>query len=329
MADDGGGAVAFVAIVLLVIFSMAALTVDLGSGWRTRRALIPATDAAALAAAQDYARGLDGCALSAPGYLTDNEAAAVLDSCTVQTAGTNGYVTVTASHNVPTFFAAVLGFGDYTVSSSTSAAWGPPAAATGLRPLGLCLPGDLDLQHVIYNPTATATEIVVEYNKEHPDDCGSTEGNWGPIDLDGNGNSHQDMNDWLLNGYPGLVQFSDHPVSSCAGEEHCYEGDTGADLAGSQRILQTLVDRNEYFAVPLFNFAEGNGNNARYHLVGLAQVKLLEFKVVGKEADRFLRFLVEPGFVGGLPGGSGSGSGDNKVVSICGVDASDLSGCLP
>ncbi|MDH3300503.1 MAG: pilus assembly protein TadG-related protein [Acidimicrobiia bacterium] len=326
--NDDGVTLPLVALMLVVIMGMASLVVDLGSGWRTRRALIPATDAAALAAAQDYAQGLDGCSLSAGNYLASNEGAAVLDLCDPHASGTNGYVTVAASHNVQTWFAAVLGLGDYTVTSASTAAWSDPSGVNGLRPLGLCLNGDADLQNAVYNPDADPVEIVVEYTKEHPNDCGSTTGNWGPIDLDGNGNSHQDMNDWLLDGYPGLIEFSDHVVTSCT-DEHCLEGDTGADLAGSQSYLNTLVSRDEYILLPLFNFVEGNGANARYHVVGIVRVKILQHKVVGAEDKRFLRLLVEPGFVPGIGGGSGSGTGGSKVVSICAVDATDLSGCLP
>ena len=324
---DDGAAMPFIALMLVVIFGMAALTIDLGNGWRLRRALIPATDAAALAAAQDFAQGDDGCATTAGFYVTQNEANATMDSCVPTINGGNGYVTVTASHPVKTWFAAVLGRTDYTVQSSTIAAWGDPAGATGLRPLGLCLTGDVDLQDAVYNPSATAKEIIVEYTKEHPNDCGSTTGNWGPIDLDGNGNSHNDLNDWLLNGYPGLIEFADHPVTSCT-DEHCLEGDTGADLAGSQVHLNTLVTRDEYIFLPLFNFVEGNGANARYHVVGIIRVKILEHKVVGKEENRYLKLLVEPGFVPGVPGGGGA-SGGSKTVGICAVEGSDTSGCTP
>ncbi len=59
--DDDGVTLPLVAIMLVVITGMAALTIDLGNGWRIRRALIPATDSAALAAAQDYAQGINGC----------------------------------------------------------------------------------------------------------------------------------------------------------------------------------------------------------------------------------------------------------------------------
>ncbi len=328
-SSDTGAAMPFVAVSLLVIFGMAALTIDLGNGWRIRRALIPASDAAALAAAQDYAQGLDGCATVAGTFVTDNEPAATMDLCDPQPlSGSNGYVTVTASHNVQTWFAPVIGLGDYAVGSSTTAAWGDPSAASGLRPMGLCLPGDADLEYVIRNPSATATEIVVEYTKEHPNDCGSTDGNWGTIDLDGDGNSHNDMVQWIIDGYPGLIEFEDHVVTSCV-DAHCYEGDTGADLAGAQQQLRDLRDSGQYFTLPLFNFVEGQGANAKFHLAGLARVQLLDFRVVGNESSRFLRLLVQPGFVSGVPGGSGSGTGGNKVVSICAVDATNAAGCTP
>ena len=48
-ASDTGAATALVAASMIIFMGAAALTVDLGNGWRTRRALIPATDAGALA----------------------------------------------------------------------------------------------------------------------------------------------------------------------------------------------------------------------------------------------------------------------------------------
>ena len=335
LRDDEGVTLPLVALMLVVILGMASLVIDLGNGWRIRRALIPATDSAALAAAQDYAQGINGCdpvAGSAQSYVTSNESGATMVSCQPQPgSGSNGYVTVTASHPVQTWFASVLGLGNYTVTSASTAAWSDPSGAYGLRPLGLCIDGNQDLHDAIYaNPPPTSpVSVYVEWTKEQPTACGDTTGNWGAVDLDGVvGGGANDLSDWMEFGYEGLVEFEDHTVSTCSGEPHCLPSQTGSSLASTKQEMNDLVTSGQYFTVPLFNFVENNGQ-AWYHIIGLARVRLVDFKMEGAEANRFIDLLVEPGFVPGVPGGSGSGTGGNKVISICAVDATNTAGCLP
>ena len=329
--DDDGIAIGYVAIALVVLLGMASLVVDLGNGWRTRRSLVPATDAAALAAAQDYVNGNDGCALSAATYLTNNEAAANLVACTPFLYNADqGRVSVTGTHNVDTWFAPVIGLGDYPVDSVSTAVWGPPATVTGLRPIGLCIEGSSQLQAVVDNPPATETLIRIDYSKDQPNACGgaSTPGNWGTIDFDGGANSNADTKDWVLNGYPGDVSFANHAVTSCAGEPHCYEGDTGA-LAGINKELAQLQASGIYFTLPVFNFVENPGANADFHLMGVVRVRLIDYRVNGPQASRYFELLVKPGLITGTCCGGGGGASGNKVVALCGVDPNEFSACAP
>ncbi|MGB5755420.1 MAG: pilus assembly protein TadG-related protein [Acidimicrobiales bacterium] len=323
--------IVFVAISLVVMLGMASLVVDLGNGWRTRRALIPATDAAALAAAQDYVNGDNGCGGTAGAYLSNNEGAANLVSCVpFQYNADHGRVSVTGTHNVQTWFAPVIGLGDYPVDSVSTAVWGPPAAVTGLRPIGLCIDGSAALQAIVDNPPATPTLIRVDYSKDQPDDCGggSIPGNWGTVDFDGGANSNADTKDWVANGYPGEVVFGNHAVASCGGEPHCYEGDTGA-LAGLQGELNGLRGSGIFFTLPVFNFIENPGANASMHLMGVVRVRLIDFKVNGPEQARFFELLVEPGLITGTCCGGGGGAAGNKVIAICGVDPNAFGACGP
>ncbi len=329
LTDDSGISMPLVAMAMTMMLGMSALVIDLGNGWRTRRAIIPATDAAALAAAQDYVNGIDGCAAVATTYLVNNEAAATLDGCTkVDYSSDRGRVTVTASHNVETWFAPVLGIGDYTVSSASTATWGPPLAATGLRPIGLCLDGSAVLQAAI--ASATASTITITYDKDQPNTCGggTIPGNWGTIDFDGGANSNSDTKDWINNGYPDSVFFDNHPVTSCVSEPHCYEGDTGA-IAGIQGELTALMNSGVFFSLPVFNFAENPGGNAQFHLAGVVRVQLVDFKVNGAEANRFFTFNIEPGLITGVCCDGGGGASGVKVIALCGVDPNQFAACDP
>jgi len=337
LAGDGGAAMVMVAASMIVIMGAAALTVDIGNGYRIRRSLIPATDAGALAAAQDFAditNPQNGCTNgTAQSFVVSNEANVdVPVTCTPFTysGGQQGRVTVTATHNVNTWFAAVIGSGDYSVSSTSTAVWGPPASVTGLRPIGLCIDGSSALQNIVDNPPTTETVIVVNYSKDQPDDCGgsSIPGNWGTVDFDGGANSNADTKDWIENGYPDPVTFGNHGVSSCTGEPHCYEGDTGA-LSGINSELNGLKSSGIYFTLPVFNFVENPGGNALLHLMGVVRVRLIDYKVNGPEAARFFELSVKPGLITGTCCGGGGGSGGNKVITICGVDPGQFTACDP
>jgi Flp pilus assembly protein TadG len=330
-ADERGVVLPMVALSLVVIMGMAALVVDLGNGWRTRRALIPATDASALASAQDYAKGTNGCAATAGSYLTSNEATASLVSCApFNYNASQGRVTVTASQNVHTWFAGVIGRGDYPAVSVTTAVWGPPATVTGLRPIGLCIEGSLPLQNVINNPPVSETLIRVAYSKDQASDCGGAQipGNWGTVDFDGGSNSNNDTKNWISNGFPGEVSFSNHMVTSCAAEAHCYQGDTGA-LSGLNSELTGLKTSGIYFVLPVFNFAQSPGANARLHLMGVLRVRLIDFKITGADSGKYFDLLVKPGLITGTCCGNSSGASGNKVIALCGVDPNAFDACAP
>ncbi len=192
---EKGAAMVLVMLAMYALCGAAAFTIDLGNGWQTRRSLITGTDAAALAAAQTYANGGNGCTSVAASYLTMNSPAAALTGCTRSGVGSaGGLVTVTASEPVDAYFGPVIGFNDWTVTSATSALYGPITSPTGLRPFGLCLAGSAALQGFLASPTVTTT-ITINYTKDHPNDCGpggSLPGNWGTIDFNGGANSNSD-----------------------------------------------------------------------------------------------------------------------------------------
>jgi Flp pilus assembly protein TadG len=329
--DEEGAAIVMVAGAMLVIMGMAALVIDLGNGWRTRRALIPATDAGALAAAQAYVTGENGCGGIHETYVLDNEAAAFDITCDQpgDPDADHGRVTVTASHNVETWFASAIGLGDFEVQSTSTAAWAPAGGVYGLRPIGLCLAGSSQLQDLVDNPPDVPTDITIMYDKDQPDACGDdtfVPGNWGSIDFTGIGNNFKD---WVEFGYDGLVGFEYHDVSACD-DDHCYIGDTG-NLPGAKNELDGLVG-GDYFTLPVFNYVNDlPGNNAEFHIAAILRVRLMSYKLTGQPSTHFFTFRVKPGLVVGpcCAGGGGGGSAGNKVIAICGVDPGQFEACEP
>ncbi|MGI9597461.1 MAG: pilus assembly protein TadG-related protein, partial [Acidimicrobiales bacterium] len=140
-SGERGASLAIVAVSLVWIVGMASLVVDVGSGWLSRQTLVAATDAAALAAAQDLVdRPWDkaGACSTARTYVSSNAVDAAVTDCAVTSAGSaQGRVTVSVAEDLETNFSP-LGPQDGSVGSVSTATWGPPLTVTGLRPFGLC-----------------------------------------------------------------------------------------------------------------------------------------------------------------------------------------------
>jgi Flp pilus assembly protein TadG len=317
-ADDERGAVAIiVAVCAIVLFGFAAYAIDAGNLWATRRSMVTATDASALASAADFSVGLNGCSSSAATLVSLNQADATMDSCTVagSTATDAGHTTVRASKNVEYTFAGVFGLTSKQVDSATTAEWGIPSSVSGLRPFGLCLHANAALQswlNLPAGPTGTSGTIRITYGKSQPDACGTTvPGNWGVQDFDGGANSNADTKDWTRNGYPGTVSVGQN-----------VPGDTGAFSNSLNSELDYLRSSGEFFALPIFDTAAGNGSNSTFHVVAFANVKLVDFRTTGNQASRYLELVFSKGVLSGQCCGSGIDTGV-RAIRICDVDTTN------
>jgi Flp pilus assembly protein TadG len=312
-ADERGTVVIIVALLLVVLFGFAAYALDTGNTWQVRRHLITATDAAALGAAHEYAKGNDGCAGTDDALVSANFSGASVQSC-ARSAGTGpGYVTVTANHDVEWNFARIFGATGRTVTASTTAAWGSPLGVTGLRPLGLCA----DEEHlkswltaVANGNTAPSPTVRISYTKESPDLCGGDKvpGNWGIQDFNGGNNGTPEIRDWLLNGYSGIVHKGDW-----------IPGNTGAFSPSLASELDTLVSTGITFTLPVFSVATGNGSNATFHIVEFVGVKLVGYKANGAESSRYIDLQFQMVIAQGECCDRGSFTGVS-VVHVCSVD---------
>lgn len=336
------GAVAItIALSLVVLMGAAALAVDLGYVWSQRRNMVTATDAAALAAARDYTFDETGCPDTAVDYLDLNHATAQLTDCSATGTSQFGYVTVDAFTDVDYFFARVLGHDDGMVLSSTSVKWGIPYAVSGLRPFGLCgaLPDGetptgwlAELFAWLADPSEPEV-IRIPYGKDdNPEACNDDDnvpGNWGLIDFDGGANSNNDTKDWVEFGYDGLVNAGTIGENCVTEAWACYEGDPGAFSNSLSSEMNSLIP-DEEFAIPLFDFVQGNGANTKFHLIAFAKVKLVDFKANGPAAKRWIEFEFLPGLIEGeCCVQNPSLDTGIRSVAICAVDPDDVSQCQP
>ena len=142
--DEGGAVLVIITLSLIALFGMMVLVVDVGSLLFTRRALVNAADAAALAAAQSCGRrrasgrpmrrptstpwrtrAAPRCLSGFPDYFPSCDSPA-------------GLVTVRVTTERPLFFAPVLGFdSDTAVVSEATASWGGAGVGENVAPLML------------------------------------------------------------------------------------------------------------------------------------------------------------------------------------------------
>lgn len=330
-SDEKGAIMALTALALVFILGAAAIGVDFGFAWAARRNLVTSTDAAALAAAQTYSMGGDGCSTDAGSYLLQNAPDSTMTDCIVGSSSDgDGTVTVNAREVVPVYFGRVLGLDPIEMTSSTTTRWGRPEGATGLRPIGLCADG---IQDFLDDPDTTRT-IEISYNDQGAgsgqiDFCGNSaaEGNWGIVDFDNNGNSNAEIKDQLQNGYQ-LPVYAGTEGGDCVSEAFaCYEGDTGQGLTNAFKTqLSYLRDEEVYFGVPIFDFyTDLPGGNLELHLVAFARVKVIAYKITGSTRSITLEF--QPGLITGSCCDSSGPDSNAYVIQICAVSENDLSGC--
>lgn len=294
-----------VGVSVIALFGSAAVAVDLGNLWSTRRHIITATDAAALGAASEYAVGGHGCGLAA-GQVADNDDAADLTGCDPTLIGpASGYVEVSAHTPVDYAFAPVIGVADRTVSSSTTAAWGLPTGMNGLRPFGICR-DDPSFRAWLVDPSGESPVARVLYTHDGTN-CGSAPGNWAIIDLDNSGNvSNSDTKRWVHQGYSGLVR-----PGNIVGTPGAISNTLAADLAAVQF---------KRFPIPVFDRVMGEGSNAKFHVIGFVGVQLHGWNTTGAESARYLdvKFIEMVGS-GECCENRGTDFG-LRVVHICDVD---------
>lgn len=313
LTRDDGASIIIVVICLTVIMGAAALAVDAGSLWASRRAIITATDSAALAAA-DYlvnqptsaacqaavSSGVSsGAGAQSTNYLQNNQSSSTLDSFQLapyhNDCGTGaGKVTIRASMPAPLTFAPTIGISSASASALSVAEYGPLISAEGLRPIGICAQdphiqawiaaggNPLDPNYLALRgsdptyPIYAGAGVVnrIYFTKQLSSSCGSSPGNWGWLNFAGGGANA--LTTWLLNGYPGPVSIGD-----------TVPGKTGADAA-TQAALNTVLcpvptpaaNCPYQFPIVVYDTATGNGSNVVFHVVDFIGLVLRGFNNV-------------------------------------------------
>lgn len=134
---EAGQTMAYVALAMVALLALAALAIDVGLAYSTRRYLQNAADAGALAGAQALCRGqgADGARAAALRYALANNAQTA--DVTVEQVGRGGSVAVVARATAETYLAGVVGLRQVDVRADAQAVCGPVSTgrACGIAPM--------------------------------------------------------------------------------------------------------------------------------------------------------------------------------------------------
>ena len=193
--EERGATLAIVAVSMVVLLGLTALTVDFGSAFAKRRSVVNANDAGALAYAGFCAfgagAGTDPSALSAANTAaTGNASDAVMttgypvlktgSTCDSTSPSNGGSVTVSYRGVAQRVFAPILGLSStQTVAAAATATWGAPGAYAGVAPFELSPQGSDNCKLLPNVPIGTKCHFWL--NNKSPGI--GTNANWQTINL--------------------------------------------------------------------------------------------------------------------------------------------------
>ncbi|WP_245159019.1 pilus assembly protein TadG-related protein [Blastococcus sp. TF02A_35] len=251
LAREEGASAAVVALLLVPLLGFAAIAVDVGALYAERARLQVGADAAALAVAQDCARGNCGDMLATARALLDaNDPEGTAGQPVLSTNPLS--VTVTGSTPKEHWFAPVIGHDATGVSATATVGWGSPSGGTALLPLifSYC-----EFTHQVGGPSVT-TEQYVGLPKKTETPCDSPK----------SGNPIPGSFGWLT-ADPGTC----HATSRIDG---WFLAETGNNPSKGCEVADLTAMRNQTVLLPLYDAVRGTGSGGEYHVYGYAAFRI-------------------------------------------------------
>jgi len=300
--NESGQAFVLMALSLVVILGMAALVVDVGSWYHTKRRLQGTADAAALAGAQllpNDSVGAQGMALS---YANKNGGdVAGADIAVTTTLEPDDTIAVRAKRTDAGVFGGVLGIASADIDARAKARVGPPVKAKYVAPMVVFC--DHPLIHNCKGDSEPDfdTETTLNY-----DPMGAP-GAFGMLNLDnGNGTpGSSDEANWILHGFNKYLGLGD------------YRSDPGAKFSSSNIQDALQARKGSVLLFPVYRKLDGQGQNAKYEIIGWIGFHLTSFVVHGNNSTLhgyFTEFIAQG--ILPTPGGGGGPSSSFGVKSI-------------
>jgi hypothetical protein len=300
--SESGQAIVLMALSLVVIMGMAALVVDVGNWYHTKRRLQGTADAAALAGAQLLPQDSSGAQAMALSYADKNGGdVAGADITVTSTLQQDDTISVRAKKTDAGVFSNMLGIASADISARAKARVGPPVQAKHVAPMVVYCDHPL-----IHNCSGDSTP---DFGEDHPttmdyDPMGAP-GAYGMLNLDGGSGTpgSSDEAEWILHGFNRYLPTGD------------YRSDPGAKFSSSNIQDALQARRGTALLFPVFRQLDGTGQNAVYEIIGWIGFHLNAFEVHGNNAvlhGYFTEFIA----IGILAGSGGGGSGPSSSFGV-------------
>ena len=287
---------------------MAALVVDVGNWYHTKRRLQGTADAAALAGAQRLPNSPSGAQTMALSYANQNggdvAGANIIVTSTVQP---NDTISVRARKTAPGFFSRVLGIASVDIDARAKARVGPPLEARYVAPMVVFC--DHTLIHNCNGKSQPEPDFPTTMNY---DPMGAP-GAFGMLNLDGGNGTpgSSDEADWIQYGFNRYLPLG------------IYRSDPGAKFSSNN--IQSALDARigTVLLFPVYRTLDGQGQNAQYDIIGWIGFHLTSFTVHGNNSilnGYFTEFIAQ----GILATSGGGGGGSGPPSSSFGVESIQL-----
>jgi hypothetical protein len=266
-----------VSLLMIALIGFAAISIDVAEAHAEKRQLQLGADAAALAIAQDCARGdcktPEATATAFAVTNTSDSDAAATSSAVTPTTGT---VTVIATGKAEHWFAPVLGIDESDIGVSATATWGFPTGGTPILPLALneC---EFDYQVQDQGGLDTPTEPLTVLRtkdlkaKDLPAD-------W-PCGMPPSGNHLPGGFGWLAT-TPGTCD-----AETKAGED--VSSDPGNSISTGCNWTDLGDARDKVVLLPLFNASGGEGQNGWFTISGYAAFHIKGYAFTGNGGEQW------------------------------------------
>jgi Flp pilus assembly protein TadG len=302
LESERGAVAVIVTLCLVAIMAMLVLTMDVGTLLLTRRSMVNAADAAALAAAQSC--GLLAGETDANGqvvkYAQDNSDGSYVSGSPTYTPSCDapsGSVTVRLKNDESLAFAPVLGFSDQaTVGTKATAVWGGAGSTEHVAPLMLSATRLTDCQ-IPPDPDEPFEPKTCSFwwnngNGGPPSGTALDNAEWGTLDLNKwnvpktekcNASTPPEFETWMFQGFDGALPINPLPAPTyvCRGQ-----GNFGASLDND---LKKARDQQLHMVFPVNDPSQQidmNGNictpttagcsTDKYDIIGFAYLVIVD-----------------------------------------------------
>ena len=273
---------------------------DVGNWFHTKRRLQGTADAAALAGAQRLPDDPSGAQTMAMSYANQNGGdVAGANIIVTSTVLPNDTISVRARKTDPGIFSGILGIASADIDARAKARVGPPQQAEYVAPMVVYCDHPL-----IHNCPGNSMPDFGTPTTMNYDPMGAP-GAFGMLNLDnGNGTPGTSSEaDWILHGFNKYLGLGD------------YRSDPGAKFSSSN--IQSALDGRigSVLLFPVFRTLSGQGQNAKYEIIGWIGFHLTSYDVHGNNATLhgyFTKFIAH----GILATTGGGGSGPSSSFGV-------------